>query len=125
MKFMAETYFEYCKEASTHFEDYIEDFLWLYLREDPLATLEVLQEIGMTTSEAEKFVQSAQSETDDRKAVEMFWDVFQNCPAGTKEHRAVEDFFFDMMYNQEAGSDFYDEYHHLLVEEAERGCMNL
>lgn len=119
---MAETYFEYCKEASTHFEDYIEDFLWLYLREDPLATLEVLQEIGMTTSEAEKFVQSAQSETDDRKAVEMFWDVFQNCPAGTKEHRAVEDFFFDMMYNQEAGSDFYDEYHHLLVEEAEEGA---
>ena len=119
---MAETYFEYCKEASTHFEDYLEDFVWWYLREDPVSTLEILQEVGMTNTEAERFVQAAQSEPDDQKAAKMFGEAVQNFPVGTKEHKAVEDFFFDLMYNSEAGSDFYDEYRHLLAEEAQRGA---
>jgi len=116
---MAETFFEYCKEASTHFEDYLEDFVWWYLREDPVATLEVLQEVGMTSTEAERLVLVAQSEPDDQKAASIFGEVMQNFPAGTKEHKTVEDFFFDMMYNSEAGNDFYDEYRHLLASEAE------
>lgn len=118
---MAETYFEYCKEASTHFEDYLDIFAWWYLRENPLATLEVLRDVGMTATEAEKVVQAAQSEPDEQKGAETFRRAIAGFPAGTKEHKIIEDFFFDMMYQSEAGSDFYDEYRHLLAEEAQRG----
>lgn len=116
-----ETFFEFCKEESSHFEDYLEDFVWWYLREDKDATKEVLQGIGMSAANAEKLIQKGQSEPDDRAAARMFGDALKAFPAGTKEHKAVEDFFFDMMYNSTAGSDFYDMYQHLLAEETQKG----
>ena len=87
---MAETYFEYCKEASTHFEDYLDTFAWWYLRENPLTTLEVLRDVGMTATEADRVVQAAQSEPDEQKGAEAFGRAIEGFPAGTKEHKIIE-----------------------------------